>query len=76
MIRGHFLRTVSYLPHVKEHTIKGHLSYRDTLLDIGVSLEGKVSLYNQLSLCTVIREMLYLAVLKISQFGEDLIWRY
>ena len=25
MIRGHFLRTVSYLPHVKEPVIRGHL---------------------------------------------------
>ena len=30
MIRGHFLRTVSYLPHVKEPVMKGHLSCRDT----------------------------------------------
>ena len=31
MIRGHFLRTVSYLPHVnKEPVTKGHLSCRDT----------------------------------------------
>ena len=25
VIRGHFLRTVSYLPHVKEPVTKGHL---------------------------------------------------
>ena len=30
VIRGHFLRTVSYLPHVKEPVTKGHLSCRDT----------------------------------------------
>ena len=30
MIRGHFLRMVSYLPHVKEPVTKGHLSCRDT----------------------------------------------
>ena len=30
MIRGHFLKTVSYLPHVKEPVMKGHLSCRDT----------------------------------------------
>ena len=30
MIRGHFIRTVSYLPHVKEPVTKGHLSCRDT----------------------------------------------
>ena len=29
-VRGCFLRTVSYLPHVKEPVTKGHLSYRDT----------------------------------------------
>ena len=42
MIRGHFLKTVSYLPHVKEPVMKGHLSCRDTfLLDIEVSLEDR-----------------------------------
>ena len=30
VIRGHFLRMVSYLPHVKEPVTKGHLSCRDT----------------------------------------------
>ena len=30
MIRGHFLEMVSYLPHVKEPVMKGHLSCRDT----------------------------------------------
>ena len=29
MIRGHFLRRVSYLPHVKEPVTNGHLSCRD-----------------------------------------------
>ena len=29
VIRGHFLRTVSYLPHVKEPVTKGHLSCSD-----------------------------------------------
>ena len=29
-MRGHFLRTVSNLPHVKEPVMKGHLSCRDT----------------------------------------------
>ena len=45
MIGGRFLRTVSYLSHVKEPgtfplflEIKGHLLYRDTL-DIEESLE-------------------------------------
>ena len=30
VIRGHFLRTVSYIPHVKEPVTKGHLSCRHT----------------------------------------------
>ena len=30
VIRGHFLKTVSYLPHVKEPVTKGLLSCRDT----------------------------------------------
>ena len=30
MIRGHFLITMSYLPHVNEPVMKGHLSYRIT----------------------------------------------
>ena len=30
MIRLYFLRTVSYLPHVKEPVTKGHLSCRET----------------------------------------------
>ena len=30
MIRGHVLKMVSYLPHVKEPVMKGHLSCRDT----------------------------------------------
>ena len=30
VIRGHFLRTVSYIPHVKEPVTKGYLSCRDT----------------------------------------------
>ena len=30
VIRGHFLWSMSYLPHVKEHILKGHLSCRDT----------------------------------------------
>ena len=30
VIAGHFLRTVSYLPHVQEPVTKGHLSCRDT----------------------------------------------
>ena len=30
VIRGHFLKTVSYLPHVKEPVMKGYLSCRDT----------------------------------------------
>ena len=30
VIRGHFLKTVSYLPHVKEPVTKGHRSCRDT----------------------------------------------
>ena len=34
MIRGHFLRTVSYLLHVKEPVTKGHLSCRDTFSQI------------------------------------------
>ena len=34
VIRGHFLRTVSYLPHVKEAVMKGHLSCRDTFSGI------------------------------------------
>ena len=34
VIRGHFLRTVSYLPHVKEPVMKGHLSCRDTFSPI------------------------------------------
>ena len=34
VIRGHFLRTVSYLPHVKEPVMKGHLSCRDTFSGI------------------------------------------
>ena len=34
MIRGHFLRTVSHLPHVKEPVMKGHLSCRDTFSGI------------------------------------------
>ena len=29
VIRGHFLRRVSYLPHVKEPVTNGHLSCRD-----------------------------------------------
>ena len=33
-MRGHFLRTVSYLPHVKEPVMKGHLSCRDTFYGI------------------------------------------
>ena len=42
VIRGHFLRTVSSLPHVKEPVMKGHLSCRDTFLsDIEVSLEDR-----------------------------------
>ena len=39
--KGHFLKTVSYLPHVKEPVTKGHLSCRDTLSDIEVSLEDR-----------------------------------
>ena len=39
--RGHFLRTLSYLPHVEPAT-KGHLSCRDTFSsDIEVSLEDR-----------------------------------
>ena len=34
MIRGHFLEMVSYLPHVKEPVMKGHLSCRDTFSGI------------------------------------------
>ena len=34
MIKGCFLRTVSYLPHVKEPVMKGHLSCRDTFSGI------------------------------------------
>ena len=34
VIRGHFLRTMSYLFHVKEPVTKGHLSYRDTFSGI------------------------------------------
>ena len=34
VIRGHFLRTVSYLPHVNEPVTKGHLSCRDTFSQI------------------------------------------
>ena len=34
VIRGNFLRTVSYLPHVKEPVTKGHLSCRDTFSQI------------------------------------------
>ena len=30
VVKGHFLKTVSYLPHVKEPVKKGHLSCRDT----------------------------------------------
>ena len=30
MMREHFLKTVSYLPHVKEPMMKGYLSCRDT----------------------------------------------
>ena len=30
VIRGHFLRMVSYLPHFKEPAMKGHLSCSDT----------------------------------------------
>ena len=30
VIRGHFLKTVSYLLHVKEPVMKGHPSCRDT----------------------------------------------
>ena len=30
MIRGHFLRTVSYLLYVKQPAKNGHLSYGDT----------------------------------------------
>ena len=30
MIRGHFIRTVSYIPHVKEPVMKENLSSRDT----------------------------------------------
>ena len=36
VIRGHFLKTVSYLPHVKEPVMKGHF-----LSDIAVSLEDR-----------------------------------
>ena len=36
VIRGHFLRTVSYLPHVKEPVMKGHF-----LSDIEVSPEDR-----------------------------------
>ena len=39
--RGHFLRILSYLPHVKESAMKGHPSCRDTLFGILVSLEDR-----------------------------------
>ena len=34
VIRGDFLRTVSYLPHVKEPVTKGYLSCSDTVSGI------------------------------------------
>ena len=30
LMRGHFVKTMPYLPHVKEPVMKGHLSCRDT----------------------------------------------
>ena len=36
LIRGHFIRKLSYLPHVKEPVIKGHLSCRESIFDIEV----------------------------------------
>ena len=40
-IRGCFLRTVSYLNHVKEPVTRGHLSCRDTFSWIVMSLEDR-----------------------------------
>ena len=37
VIKKYFLRTLSYLPHVNEPAINGHLSCRDTIWDIEVS---------------------------------------
>ena len=34
VIRGHFLRTVSYLPHAKDPVTNGHLSCSDTFSKI------------------------------------------
>ena len=44
MIRGHFFKMVSYLPHVKEPVMKGHLMYGHFFSDIEVSLEDEVLL--------------------------------
>ena len=41
VIRGHFLKTVSYLRHVKEPVTKGHLSCTEILSDIEMSLEDR-----------------------------------
>ena len=35
VIRGHFLRNVSYLPHVKKPVKKGHLSSHVGTLSLG-----------------------------------------
>ena len=39
MIRGRSLRTVSYIPHVKDPVMEGHLSCRNTILTGVPSLE-------------------------------------
>ena len=41
LIRENCLGTMSYLPHVKEAAIKGHMSCRDTMLDIEESLDDQ-----------------------------------